>query len=184
MKKFWTVCGLACCAMPVFADGFYMSGDLGSVKWKIDSGSKTDTAFSIAGGYAFELPFRDTLAIELGYRDLGGFSRSEDDVKTTLDLTAMQLSLLANHKINESLSFYGRLGIADMQIDASYQDDFYSESGSLSKDRAVLGVGGRYALDQHLGVYLEYDRYEDFDELGDTGDLTVSALMVGLDYHF
>ena len=185
MKKFWMVFGLACCAVPAFAEGFYVAGDVGSAKWKIESGgSKADTAFSIAGGYTFDLPFKDTLAIELGYRDLGGFSRSDDDVKAALGLTVTQLSLVASHKINDLLSFYGRAGIADMQIDASYKDDFYSESDSLSKDRAVLGIGGRYALNHHVGVYLEYNRYQDFDDLGDTGDLRVSILLVGLDYHF
>jgi len=185
MNKFWMAFGLACCAAPALAEGFYVAGDVGKVKWKIESGgSKTDTAFSVAGGYTFDLPFKDTLAIELGYRDLGGFSRSDEDVKATLVLTVTQLSFLASHKINDSLSFYGRAGIADMQIGASYKDDFNSESDSLSKDRAVLGIGGRYTLNQHVGIYLEYDRYQDFDDLGGAGDLTVSTLLVGLDYHF
>jgi len=185
MKKFWMAFGLVCCAAPASAEGFYVAGDVGSSKWKIESGgSNTDTAFSVAGGYIFDLPFKDTLAIELGYRDLGGFSDSYDGAKATLDLTVTQLSLVASHKINDLLSVYGRAGIADMQIDASYKDEVYNESGSLSKDRAVLGIGGRYALNQQVGVYLEYTRYQDFDDLGDTGDLTVSTLLVGLDYRF
>ncbi len=184
MKKFWMACALVSCAMPVFAEGFYVAGDVGSVKWKTDWSSKTDTAFSVASGYIFNLPFKDTLAIEVAYRDLGGFSRSDEATKATLDLTVTQVSLLASHKINESLSFYGRAGIADMQIDATYKDDYYDESGSLSKDRAILGVGGRYGLNRHFGIYLEYNRYGDFDDLGDTDDLTISSLVVGLDYRF
>jgi len=65
MKKFWMACALVGCAAPVFAEGFYVAGDVGRDRWSADSIDKTMTAnvFSIAAGYTFDLPFRDTFSL-------------------------------------------------------------------------------------------------------------------------
>lgn len=176
MKKvFWVVCALGLLAMPTFADGFYVAGDVGRVKWASDDVSEADTAFTLAGGYKFNLPFKDTLALEASYRNLGSLSWDNGLATNKIDLTAVQFSVVANHSLNESVSFYGRLGYADVQIDASSDTE---GSSSASDDKVFGGVGARYALNQQFGVYLEYDRYAKI------GDVNVSGVLLGLDYQF
>jgi opacity protein-like surface antigen len=173
-KKFFAACALSVLTLPALANGFYVAGDLGQVKWSADSESETDTAFSFAGGYKLN----DTFSFELGYRDLGGVEETFEGETFGADLTATQLSVLASFKINDAISAYGRLGVADMQMKFSYDDGEYSDSVTESKTKAVFGVGGRYAINQKLGLHIEYDRYAKFEEM------TVSALLVGFDYQF
>jgi opacity protein-like surface antigen len=182
MKKFWMACALLGCAAPVFAEGFYVAGDVGRDRWSADSIDKTMTAsvFSIAGGYTFDLPFKDTLSLELSYRDLGSlYERDQSKVNSlTTDLTAAQLSVIANHSFNESLSLYGRLGYAELQVKSKLDTPSFDSSSSSSQDKAFAGVGGRYAINQKIGVRVEYQRYQKL------GDVTISLLLLGADYQF
>jgi len=173
-KSLFVACALSVLTLPAFANGFYVAGDLGQAKWSIDSDSETDTAVAIAGGYKLN----DTFSFELGYRDLGGLEESYDGETIGVDLTAMQLSVLANYALNDAVSVYGRLGFADMKLEVSYDDGEYSDSASTSETKAVFGVGGRYAVSQKLGLHIEYNQYAKFE------DMTVSAMLVGFDYQF
>jgi len=182
MKKCWMAGVFAFCAMPVLADGFYIAGDVGRDRWTADSLDKSMTAnvFTIAGGYIFNLPFKDTLAVELGYRDLGDIFEADADKTNSLktDLSAIQLSVIASHFVNDSLSFYGRLGYAEVNIDSKYHGVYGDDSSSSSKDKGFAGIGGRYAINQQVGIHLEIDRYQKL------GEVSVSTLLIGADYQF
>ncbi|HEY9103307.1 outer membrane beta-barrel protein, partial [Chitinimonas sp.] len=73
MKKQFSLLAIAAVlAAPAFADNFYVGGDVGSSKIEADAGngfdiSKTDTTYSVFGGYQFHPNF----AAEVAYRDLG-----------------------------------------------------------------------------------------------------------------
>jgi opacity protein-like surface antigen len=79
-KQIFAAFVLSVFALPVLADSFYISGDVGQAKWSFDSSSDTDTGFGFAGGYKFN----DTFAVELGYRDLGGLKSLIRSVLTVL----------------------------------------------------------------------------------------------------
>lgn len=176
MKKvFFVACAVALISPLVLADGFYVAGDVGRVKWASDGISDTDTAFTLAGGYKFDLPFHDTLALEASYRNLGSLKWDNGLDTNKIDLTAVQFSVIANHALNELVSFYGRLGYADVQIDATSSID---GSSSASNDKVFGGVGGHYAINPQFGVYLEYNRYAKI------GEVNVSGVLLGLDYQF
>jgi len=116
----------------------------------------------------------------LSYRDLGSLYEP-DQAKInslTTDLTATQLSVIANHFFNDSLSMYGRLGYAELQVESKLDTPTLDSSSSSSQDKAFAGVGGRYAINQKIGVRLEYQRYEKL------GDVSISLLLLGADYQF
>jgi predicted porin len=175
MKRIWLVCMLAACAAPVLADGFYVAADVGRFRWADANVSAADTAFSLAGGYQFKLPFKDRLALEVGYRNLGGMEWDNGLASNKVELSALQFSVLAKHLLNEQVSFYGRLGYADVKISAAAEADAL---GSASNDKLFGGIGARYALSSKLGVYLEYDKYEKI------GAVKLSGVLLGLDYQF
>jgi OmpA-OmpF porin, OOP family len=174
-KALFAVCALALMSSSVWADGFYVAGDVGRVKWASDDVSDTDTAFTLAGGYKFNLPFKDTLALEASYRNLGSMQWDNGLATNKIDLTAVQFSVIANHSLNESVSFYGRLGYADVQIDASNDTE---GSSSASNEKVFGGVGGHYAINTAFGIYLEYDKYARI------GEVNLSGVLLGVDYQF
>lgn len=170
MKKNLLACALCAFSLPALAEGFYAAGELGQAKWKVDSESKNDTAFGVAGGYKFN----DIFAVELGYRDLGGVSESDEDGKVSVDFTALQLSVIANAAINDKVGIYGRLGMADLKLKVSVPGD----SASDSKNKAVFGVGAGYAVSQTVSLFVEYDQYAKYE------DLKISTFSVGAKFQF
>jgi opacity protein-like surface antigen len=183
MKKIlFAGCTLALVALPALADGFYVAADVGRDRWSADTLDKSMTAnvFTVAGGYTFNLPFKDTLAIELGFRDLGGIYETDTNKTNSLktDLSAMQFSVIASHFLNDSLSLYGRLGYAEVTVDSKYRGAYGDDSNSNTQDKGFAGIGGRYAINQNVGVHLEYDRYQKL------GEVSVSTLLIGADYQF
>lgn len=132
--------------------------------------------FSIGGGYKIN----DLFAVEVAYRDLGTLDESEEDITASTDVTALQVSGIASYSINDSFTAYGRLGIADLTLKASYKDAEESGSASISKNRIVYGIGGRYALNDRMGVRFEVDQFAKWSELA----LTVTTASLGVDYHF
>jgi hypothetical protein len=176
MKKvFWMACAFSFLAAPVFADGFYVAGDVGRIKWASDSSSTSDSTFRLAGGYKFDIPFHDTLALEVSYRDLGGANWNNGLTVNKVDITAMQFSVVSSHPVSDSISLYGRLGYADLEMEATSVGD---GSTTTSNDKVFGGVGGHYAFNQKFGLYLEYDRY------AKVGAVSLTTVSLGADFQF
>ena len=180
MKNIISAVVLGLCALPALADGFYLAGDIGRDRWtsEVTDSSITSNVVAIAAGYEFGLPFQDSLALELGYRDLGNASESDSMTTYKTDITASEISVLARHSFNDQLSLYGRLGYAELQLDWALRDTQGNSKGSLSKDKVFGGIGGRYAFTKNIGMRIEYDRYDKVNEV------VVSTLTAGVDYHF
>lgn len=192
MKKLLLVAStlLATVALPAAASNFYVIADAGQSKLSVDSESITDTAFSIGGGYKLN----QTFAIEVAYRDLGEFEASYQEnfgsdyvnAKVNLAFSALQASVVASFPVGTSGSVFGRLGIADLEIDASYSySEFFdgsysyeSNSGSQSKNKAVFGVGYRHALNDKWFLHAEYNQYAKWE------DFKTSSLTAGFSYQF
>jgi len=190
-KQLLSLSVIAMTSMPVMASDFYVVADLGRSKFEVDSDSKSETAFSLGGGYKFNNNF----AIEVAYRDFGEISESYEEnlgggdfyrEKYTFGASALQVSLVASLPISQSVNLYGRLGIADMDFEASESYEFSwdgemdqdSASGSVSKNKTVFGVGIGYAVTPALSLRAEYSQYDKWEEL------EISTVSAGIAYQF
>jgi hypothetical protein len=154
------------------AEGFYVAGDLGRSRLGYDD--VYDTMFSVAGGYEFDLPFRDTFALEISYRDFGSIEQDYGVDWRSVEITAAQLSLVSRHKFNDQFSLLARFGGAELkQNDHGFYDGERFHI-SRSYEKMYGGLGARYALNEKLGLYMEYDWY----------DVKISGFLMGADYHF
>lgn len=191
-KHFLALSVLAFVSAPSVASDFYVNGDLGQSQFQIDSlDDESDTNYSLGVGYQINNNF----AIEVNYVDFGGWSESEREALSggnfyeetySYDISAIQASLIASWPLNDKFSVYGRLGVADMEVDFTYKyhdsfDDEFSddyESDSDSKSKTLLGLGLGYSINQALALRVEYAQYDEWNAL------TLSALKAGLIYRF
>jgi OmpA-OmpF porin, OOP family len=175
MKKQLVALGLfSLMSLPVIASDFYVVGDIGSVKWSGGGDSESKTTYLIGGGYKFN----EIMSVELSYRDMGKVSESDGSDKFSLAFTAIQLSAVASYAINDTTALYGRLGMAQITADASVRVGGFSGSDTDSKNKALFGLGARFAISENAGVRLEYSQYGKYE------DLKLSPATIGFDYHF
>lgn len=167
MKKFGIACALLCVSSAALADGFYVAGDVGRIKWDIDEVSTDKTGFYVAGGYTFSLPFQDAMSVELGYHSLGVHKDKDTVYAYRSEFNTLQFSVIASHYFSPRLSAYGRVGVAQLDID--WESKLLSsgdkvDDRSVTKNRPIFGLGGRYSFDEHLSARLEYTflKWEDF----------------------
>ena len=177
MKKQFLALGLCTvAAVPAFAEGIYVFGDLGQSRIGRDySDNKTNTSYSVGLGYSFN----KTFALEVAYRDLGKANFYYDQyLKEDSDGYAIQASLLAKYPINDTFNIFGRIGFAGVTYDYSFQnlsvpDNHYSHSDEQNK--GVFGIGVDYSINEHLSLRTEYNQYGKFESL-ETSTLTVGAV--------
>lgn len=176
------------------ADNFYIFGDVGQGKMEVDDEddsklSKTTTSYSIGAGY----DVNKFLAIEVAYRDLGDVTDrgiefdSVNDVYRFVDkytTTALQASVVGKLPISDEFNVYGRVGLASIDMDykstLSYEDGNNPdpETDSVSKTRALFGIGASFDITSQLAVRAEYNQYAKW------GDLKLSAVTLGAVYKF
>lgn len=195
MKKQVIAAVLMGASIPAFASNFYLLADVGQSKVEIDvegtSLSKDDNVVSFGGGYNFnnnfalELAYRDLGEIGVGYREsYGGGDYYEE--KATIAATALQISLVGSVALGEAAKLYGRIGMADLEVEGGYEysesfdGDTYSESesDSESKNKAVFGAGLSYSFTPAFALRAEYSQYAEWD------DVTISTTTIGLTYQF
>lgn len=192
MKKQLVVLSLfAVASMPAAASGFYLLAEAGQSKFTIESESDTENVIAIGGGYKFN----ETFALEVAYRDLGEFKdgyREDYDngdyeqFDFAVSFSAVQASLVANFPVGESASIYGRLGMADLEVEVTATDrgvwdgEAYSESGTvtLSDNKAVYGAGFKYTFNPSFAGRLEYSQYAELE------GIKTSTITAGLVYQF
>ena len=189
-KQVIAVAVLTCASMPSLASNFYLLADAGQSEYEVDvegtTASKNENVISIGGGYNFN----DNFAVELTYRDFGEMTEEYRDnfdgysyvEKYTTSANAMQLSLVGSFPLGEAAKLYGRVGMADLEIEADYYENFdgdtYSESGSRSKNKAVFGFGLSYSFTPSFALRGEYSQYAEWDII------TISTATIGLTYQF
>lgn len=111
------------------------------------------------------------LAIEGTYHDLG--SAREDSIcsdpevlcaalvaPSSVDSTAVSVSVLPHWPLNEHVSLYGRVGIATWESDV--RESFAGTSlRNVDEEELILGAGVRVAVLGPLGAFAEYSRIAD-----------------------
>lgn len=185
-RQLVTMAFLSLFSLSASSQGLYVFGGLDRNKIEADAGnfniSSSDNGYALGAGYGFG----DIYAVELGYRDI--FSSSVDEIyedyeyKESSDVSALQISLLAQYPLNEKVSVFGRLGVGRIDIDSSTYENSWGEisreSSSDSKTKALFGIGARYAITEKVGVRAEYSRFAKIE------DTTLSSLSLAVDYHF
>ncbi len=190
-KQLLMACVLGAVTLPALADNLYVLGDVGQGKMDVDVGndytfSKTSTTYSFGVGYDINKFF----AVELAYRDLGSVTDRgsytdagvQYNYRDKTSATALQASVVGSLPISDEFSLFGRVGVG--RIDADYDSvetsntGSWSDSGSESKTRGLLGVGASYKITPEIALRAEYNQYAKWD------DTKLSAFTIGATYHF
>lgn len=184
MKKLVLGAGLAALvSVNVFAGETYGFLEMGQSKLEFDVGdgysiSKTDNVIGLGAGYNLNPHW----AIEAAYRDFGGISETDaDDSKSSINMTALQISVVGIAPMSDVFSLYGRLGFGRLKAEYDYVDccdSDYDESGSDTKNKAVFGVGGEYRFTDALGGRFEFSKFAEIE------DVTLSSMSLALTLRF
>ena len=183
--------GLAACSLvsalllatPAMADsGPYVGASIGNTTLEatlqdpIGGGDfafdESDFSWKIYGGFNFDLPTIN-LAVEGGYRSLGGPSAVIATQSFGIDLTAWDVYGVAGFDLGP-VNVFGKLGIVSWDADLTLAG---FDAGSDSDQDTAYGVGASFGL----GSFRLRAEYEVFD-VSDTDD--VYMLSAGFVYTF
>jgi len=162
--------------------GFYLGGSVGNstleanIQDPIGNGDFTfdesDFSWKLYGGFNFDLPVIN-LAVEGGYRDLGGPSATFAAESYGIDVTAWDAFGVAGFNLGP-VNVFGKLGFISWDADLSVAGfDVGSEDGTDT----AYGVGASF----NLGSFQLRAEYEMFD-VSDVEDLYM--LSAGFVYTF
>ena len=168
------LCVLVLCAllmMPasLFAMGenhFFLSAGLGQALLSGDFGDwqdddyDNDTTLGIDVGYRFH----DNLAVELGYKQLGDSDNfSSIRFEDTDDISGFNVGIVGIVPLLKQFELYGKLGLLSWESEVRI-----GRSNPYSRDidgtDAYLGFGGKFHLNEQLGLGLEVVHYGIDDE--------------------
>ena len=192
MKSVILASALATASISTNAGNFYVLGDMGQSKLEISfegaSASQSNTLYDLGIAYGLN----EIFAIELAYRDLGGMD-GPDPVHYSVDVTSLQLSAIGMLPVGDSVYLYGRLGMARLNADTTYEHysvlldngsgngpgiGFGNDSSSTSKTKALIGFGMGYKVNEAFNVRTEYIQHAKWE------DVTLSSITVGATYSF
>ncbi len=190
-KQLLMACLLGSFTLPAMASNFYLLGDVGDSKIEVDVGddysySKNTTTYSLGAGFEFNKFF----ALELAYRDLGNVTDRgnylEEGVqynyRDKTSASALQASIVGSLPISEEFSLFGRVGVAEIDIDYDSVEtsgsSTWSDSDSDSESKALFGIGASYKITPQIALRAEYSQFAKWDET------KLSTLTVGATYRF
>ncbi|WP_374349274.1 outer membrane beta-barrel protein [Chitinimonas sp.] len=191
--SFALLAAVAAFTLPASAGDFYVGADVGRSKLDVDTGLGSSdskaTSWALFAGYQLN----PNWGFEAGVRDFGDVKASRpmslldaiswakgggSNTQAKVSASALQLSTVGTLPINDSLSLYGRLGLASVKVKSELRSGGFALDDSSTKTKALIGVGARYALSPQFGVRAEYANY------GKVADTRLSSLTVGADYRF
>lgn len=133
---------------------------------------ESDFSWKIYGGFNFDLPSIN-LAVEGGYRNLGGPSATIAAQSFGIDLSAFDLYGVAGLELGP-VTVFGKLGMISWDADLTLAG---FDAGSESDQDTAYGIGASFGL----GSFQLRGEYEVFD-VSDTDD--VYMLSAGFVYTF
>jgi hypothetical protein len=148
MKKIIALAITAALSTAAQADGFYVGGDVG--KSRISDIEFKGTSYALYGGYNFS----DSIAAEVGYRNLGKETYTLSGRSATVKLSAFQVSAVFSAAVSKEFSVFGRLGVNTVDIKATGP----AGVGKADETRALVGFGARYALSKEFGLRAEFQK--------------------------
>lgn len=179
MKKQFTLIALsAALAAPAFANGFYVGADMGRTKLAVSDsefgGHRYDDSWALTGGYQFN----DHIAAELSYRSLSKLNQQYGSWSVNHKLSAVEATAVGSFPLSDKFALFGRVGVVHVKGKTTIREGSLVEVESDSKNRAMLGLGARYAVTQNISLRSEYIRYAKME------DVAISTLTFGADYRF
>ena len=170
---------LLCGSMTASASDFYVGAGYGASSADIsasdvdgdsftsDSIDDSDSSYRLFAGYNIN----DSVAIEVGYTDLGSYSITGNFDGTDMDIpagpaslnfdaTGWEVSAIGQLPVTDNFSVLGRLGFLMWDVDLDVNTA--TKSGSISDDGTDLlyGIGGAYSITDNLDARLEYISYD------------------------
>jgi OOP family OmpA-OmpF porin len=197
--------GLVIPAAAVHPEGWYIGGNAGQARAKIDetditadllrSGFTTSDFKSAEREFGYKLfagyRFNDHLALEGGYFDLGTFNyraltNPNGILRGELEFSGWNLDLLGLFPVSERMAVFSKIGVHRSKAKVGFEGDgavnVLNSSFRKTNTDYKLGVGMQYSVTDALGLRLEYERYRMDDAVGNKGD--IDMLSAGLVYHF
>ncbi|MCP4702249.1 MAG: outer membrane beta-barrel protein [Gammaproteobacteria bacterium] len=152
-----------------------VQGDVGTVAQNVINRvdiDDEDTGWKLFGGYQFN----KLLAVEFAYVDLGEPSSNvviSEPVTVTLgteaDSIGISLSAIGTLALSNSLSALGKAGIYRWDTNVKALSGSLGSLSTVSEDDSgtdlVYGVGLKYEFTGHLGVRVEWERYQDVSDI-------------------
>ncbi|MCV2422495.1 porin family protein [Paucibacter sp. DJ2R-2] len=176
MKKIFALAALAFAASTACAadNSWYVGGDIGSSRFKIEGDSGSKTGFGASVGYQLNT----NVAFEASVRRLG--SDTEDGLK--LSVNALQISALGIAPLNKEFSLFARLGVSRNSLDFTVSNIDLS----LHKTKAFFGLGGAYQFDKALSLRAEYVNLGNnkISAGGESAEFKIHQFNLGLNYAF
>jgi len=125
----------------------------------------SDTTFKAFAGFRF-LKF---LGVEGGYVDFGSLEDTNAGTSTTVEGNAYDLFAVGVLPIGKHFELFGKFGVFQWDRDSD-SDGLLSGSDSDSGTDPVWGAGLAVIFGSHIGLRLEFERYEmsDVDSLDQT----------------
>ena len=161
--------------------GFYVGLGYSYIKAKVEGLRNSEVeitgdAVGLLAGYNFN----KYIALEARYGTTFGditYEDSSGSVDTSGDMSNWGIYLKPMYPMGE-LTLYGLLGYGEVTI-----DDAGSEE---SDDDFQWGLGASYAVNENVGVFVDYTRLYDDSELYGSSDIDVVAesINIGFTYNF
>jgi OOP family OmpA-OmpF porin len=152
---------LALAAQPAPVTPFYVSVNAGSAKQEVTldgydgSGSASDTAFQIAGGYRVA----PNIDVEVGYTNFGKAEGSEGNSSVSMKPQALHVAVAGTWRLTREFSFTGKLGVAHVRTKLDAAVGSMSGSDTDSRNTLLAGVGVRYAFTPNVAVTADYQHF-------------------------
>lgn len=151
-------------------------------------GDTADSAMKILFGVATS----DNIDLRLGYANLGEatFEASNGIVNAegSVENQGVFADLLARFKPAERLSLYGKMGLAFMKTDITFNaigpGGFYEDELQGSSFVFVPGVGISLDITERFGLTAEYERYLDVGDDEETGTSDIDVVSAGVYIRF
>ena len=147
----------------------YVGGGFGSSSVDQDGFEDSDT-YKVYGGGRF-----GNFGFELAYVNFDGFALSSNSA-STVSGDGFEASGVGYLPLGKSVDLFGKIGALAWDLNATTAGTSFS--ASESDVSLAYGVGVQYKPIDNLSLRLEYQKYVD------VSDADLSALSVGVAYHF
>ncbi len=136
------------------------------------------------------VPLSDWLALQVGYDDFGDIKANYPALKNgavnapyRAATQGLEIALKPSWAVSDALSLYAKAGTLGWQMDVSGQEIDMSHNARARGWSPLLGLGSEWALSPQWRVFAEY-RWVPGVGGGETGETTLSAASVGVQYRF
>ena len=176
---------------PVVNDsGFYLGLGYSYMDLNVDFGGDSEAnidgnALTVIAGYKFNRYFAAEGRYSTTFGDLTFEGTSHGHTGAEIDIDAgisnIALYLKPMYPVTEEFNVYALLGYGQVSMEVGGSDPDGSENGFQ------WGLGASYAVNDSIGLFLDYTRlYDDegFDNFGDDEDALLDSINFGVTYKF